>query len=90
MAQFKIKHGRIKGAEGWYGAEGQLNDAGEQLPSFIELTDKEALLLDPSGLALQAKAEWAKLEAGEKAKAAAIAKLDEAAAEEKAKKAGAK
>jgi hypothetical protein len=90
MAQFKIKHGRIKGAEGvWYGADGQLNDSGEQLPSVIELTDKEASLIDPDGTVLQTKAEWTKAEAGEKAKAAAIAKLEAEAAAD-AKKVGAK
>lgn len=98
MTTYKIIFGRFKapgaGNGGWLGAEGQFSDAGEPLDSEIELSDKEAKLMDPDGTALQPLNEWKKAQAGEKAKAAAIAKLDaeEAAAKGSAdaKKAGGK
>lgn len=91
---FKIIHGRIKAEGKWHGADGQVDDDGGQLESFIELDDADAKKIDPDGTTLMLKSAWAKADAGEKAKAAAIAKLEaeEKIADEKAKaaKAGGK
>lgn len=85
MALYKIKHGSIKMASGWFGPA-QLDVDGKP-KDVVDLDPKEAAQLDPSGVSLQLKDEYDLEVIGEKAKADAIEKHQAAAlaAAEKAK-----
>ena len=94
MPQFKILHGGVVIDRKLYGSH-VLSEDGQPM-DLIELTEKDAKLIDPpppdsdaltGGKCLQLKSEWDVEQAGEKAKAEAIAKAqaDIQAKAEKAK-----
>jgi len=80
MPEFKILHGSIKTQQGLSGSH-ILDDEGGKL-DVIELTEKDAKLIDPpaqpgqliGGIVLKLKSEWDAEQAGELAKTEAIAK----------------
>lgn len=74
MPQYKVIHGSIK-LGGKFHGPGKVDDDGAPL-DVVELPEKEAALMDPSGACLVLKSKWDVAQAGEKAKAEAIKKAE--------------